>query len=341
MKHLDLFSGIGGFALAAETVWGGSYQNVGFCDNNKFCQAVLKKHWPEARIFDDIRKLTAIALATDAGGVGHIHRKPKKFPAKTRKQTLGQSVAGSRGLGVDLLTGGFPCQPFSNAGHQKGKSDDRYLWPEMLRVIREVQPTWIIGENVAGILGMAEPDGESELENETDIDGDQNGDFGAEGIIWGIINDLEQSGYDVQTFLVPACAVGAPHRRDRVWIVAHRKSQRLQRSQQADGRQRPESDDELTYGRNRERTASHSPSRQSRKPAEQKGRENSERGGWDKNWLEVATRLCGVDDGLPFGMDGFKLTKAGHRVERIKGLGNAIVPQVAMGIMRAIKNIGP
>ena len=154
--HLDLFSGIGGFALAAK--WNG-YRTVGFCDNEPYAQAVLKKHWPEVPCHKDIRE-----------------------------------VRGELYAGVTLLTGGFPCQPFSVAGKQRGKDDNRYLWPEMLRVIQEAKPTWIIGENVAGIVNMA---------------------------LDQVCTDLEDQGYEVEPIIVPACAVDAPHRRDRVWIVAH------------------------------------------------------------------------------------------------------------------------
>jgi len=154
--HLDLFSGIGGFALAAK--WNG-YRTIGFCDNEPYAQAVLKKHWPEVLCHKDIRE-----------------------------------VRGDLYAGVTLLTGGFPCQPFSVAGKQRGKDDNRYLWPEMLRVIREARPAWIIGENVAGIVNLA---------------------------LDTVCADLEAEGYEVEPIIIPACAVDAPHRRDRVWILAH------------------------------------------------------------------------------------------------------------------------
>jgi len=157
--HLDLFSGIGGFALAAK--WNG-FRTVGFCDNEPYAQAVLKKHWPDVPCHKDIKELR-----------GEPH------------------------AGVTLLTGGFPCQPFSCAGKQRGKKDDRYLWPEMLRVIREAQPRWIIGENVAGIVNMA---------------------------LDQVHTDLEAEGYEVESIIIPACGVDAPHRRNRVWIVANAKS---------------------------------------------------------------------------------------------------------------------
>ena len=156
--HLDLFSGIGGFALAAR--WNG-YRTLGFCDNEPYAQAVLKKHWPDVPCHKDIRE-----------------------------------VRGELYAGVTLLTGGFPCQPFSVAGKQGGKNDDRYLWPEMLRVIREARPTWIIGENVAGIVNMA---------------------------LDQVHTDLEAEDYEVESIIIPACAVDAPHKRDRVWIVGHSK----------------------------------------------------------------------------------------------------------------------
>ena len=154
--HLDLFSGIGGFALAAK--WNG-YRTVGFCDNEPYAQAVLKKHWPEVPCHKDIRE-----------------------------------VRGELYAGVTLLTGGFPCQPFSVAGKQRGKDDDRYLWPEMLRIIQEARPTWIIGENVAGIVNLA---------------------------LDQVCADLEDQGYEVEPIIIPACSVDAPHRRNRVWIVAN------------------------------------------------------------------------------------------------------------------------
>jgi len=165
--HLDLFSGIGGFALAAR--WNG-YRTLGFCDNEPYAQAVLKKHWPEVPCHKDIRE-----------------------------------VRGELYAGVTLLTGGFPCQPFSVAGKQRGKDDNRYLWPEMLRVIQEARPAWIIGENVAGIVNLA---------------------------LDQVCADLEGQGYEVEPIIVPACAVDAPHRRDRVWIVAHSKLHGNQRTEQ-------------------------------------------------------------------------------------------------------------
>ncbi len=164
MTHASLFSGIGGFDLAAE--WAG-WTNVFNCEIDKFCQKVLRYHFPNAIQYEDIK-------STDFA----IHRG-----------------------GVDVLTGGFPCQPFSLAGKRRGTSDDRYLWPEMLRAIREITPRWIVGENVFGIVNWSD------------------------GLVFDTVcADLEDAGYEVQPFVIPACAVDAPHRRDRVWFVAHRRN---------------------------------------------------------------------------------------------------------------------
>jgi DNA (cytosine-5)-methyltransferase 1 len=157
MRVLDLFSGIGGFSLGLERA---GMTTVAFCENDPFCRSVLAKHWPDLPIHSDIRNLD------------------------------GYQYTGS----VELVCGGFPCQPFSVAGKRGGASDDRALWPEMFRVIREVQPAWVVGENVPGIIEM-------ELDS--------------------VLSDLAGEGYSCQTFVIPACALDAPHRRDRVWVVAH------------------------------------------------------------------------------------------------------------------------
>ena len=166
MTHASLFSGIGGFDLAAE--WMG-WQNVFNCEIDPFCRKVLAYHFPNAKQYEDVK-------TTDFT----IHRGH-----------------------VDVLTGGFPCQPFSLAGKRKGANDDRYLWPEMLRAIREIQPRWVVGENVLGIVNWSN------------------------GMVFEQVQaDLEAAGYEVQPFLIPACAVDAPHRRDRVWFVAHCRNAR-------------------------------------------------------------------------------------------------------------------
>lgn len=375
-----------------------------FCDNDTFCQQVLKKHWPKSKIYGDIRKLTKKKVIADTYGGRHerpdILRRKQYSTArnngsiahtqgrKSGKQAeqKGRENIGGRDFKVDILTGGFPCQPFSQAGLRKGKEDDRYLWPEMLKIIRTFKPTWIVGENVAGILTMAQQQNDTDLESQDLDDGDSNEEPRANGIIWGIINDLEQAGYSVQTFVIPACAVGAPHRRDRVWIVAYADSdeyrgwgRQIRKAEKISGVNRPA----LRSGRiggtikngtdNAKNTGSFSPG-QSKQGRDEQGTSNKfirpitpfssnsfsnglqrsgnkyhgkgqnrlyggQKYGWDANWLEVATELCGVDDGLPVELDGFKLTKAANRTQRLKALGNSIVPQVATEIFRAIKQI--
>ena len=160
LRHLDLFSGIGGFALGLEST--GGFETVGFCDNEPFAQKVLKKHWPDVPCYEDVRN-------------------------------VGVDTVGYRG--VDIITGGFPCQPFSVAGKQDPK-DNRQLWPEMFRIIKEIRPTYVIGENVRNLISIREV-----------------------VVFEQVCTDLEGEGYEVQTFVLPASAVNAPHQRYRCWIV--------------------------------------------------------------------------------------------------------------------------
>ena len=248
MRHLDLFSGIGGFALAADWVWGDEHEIVSFVEIDPFCQKVLKKHWPDVPIHGDIKTFE---------------------PTKTT---------------INLLTGGFPCQPYSTAGKRRGKNDDRALWPYMLEIIQRIQPTWIIGENVAGIISM---------------------DF------FKMLSDLENCKFEVQSFIIPACAVNAPHRRDRVWILAH----------------------------SRGNTNNIKGSILKNKIfLEQKSKNNNSHF-WSKSYRAYESLIqkqsndtnspifCRDINGIPNWMD------------RIKSLGNAIVPQVVVPIMQAIKEI--
>lgn len=185
MNHASLFSGIGGFDLAAREV---GWNNVFQCEIDPFCQSVLKYYFPKTVLYEDIKR-------TD-------------FTSWKGK--------------IDVLTGGFPCQPFSVAGQRKGADDNRYLWPEMLRVIRETRPLWVIGENVAGITNMVQPGSETDVETKSDQDEENYKEtiLEQEYIINTICDDIEREGYSVQPIIIPACGVGAPHRRDRVWFIA-------------------------------------------------------------------------------------------------------------------------
>jgi DNA (cytosine-5)-methyltransferase 1 len=168
LKILDLFSGLGGFSLGLERT--GNFETVAFCEIDKYCTLLLQKHWKGTKIYNDVKEITKERLKAD--GV--------QLP--------------------DIITGGFPCQPFSVAGKQKGTSDDRHLWPEMFRIIKEFTPRWVVGENVKGITNIQD------------------------GMVFETVcTDLEGEGYEVRTFNIPAAGVGAPHRRERMWIVANRK----------------------------------------------------------------------------------------------------------------------
>jgi len=297
MKHLDLFSGIGGFALAADWVWGDVEHT--FVEIDPFCQKVLLKHWPKARIYGDIRTIT------NTEGIGTQGR-------------IFEQNADSEPEQVDLITGGFPCQPFSQAGKRGGTADNRYLWPEMLRVISEFRPTWVIAENVRGLLTWNE------------------------GLVFEqVCTDLESEGYEVQPFIIPACSVNAPHRRDRVWFVANRPGG-WEWSSQPERNRSGQSEAEIGNGNS---DAENSISQRGSGRLESNGQilecqsPKTENAGpsWEANWTEVAAELCRVDDGLSPGLDEFSgYTKARHRQERLKALGNAIVPQVAEKIMRGM-----
>ena len=187
---------------------------------------------------------------------------------------------------MDLLTAGFPCQPFSVAGKKKGIKDDRYLWPDTYRIIKECHPTWIIAENVSGVVEM-------ELDN--------------------ILNDLEREGYESQSFIIPACAANAPHRRDRLWIVANAMRKLCERG--------------VYYWQSRYIQENKEWNMEALQSEWEKLKPNA----WEtlqaRGWLEFNNRASRIDDGVP------------GRLDRLKSLGNAIVPQIAYPIMKIIYTI--
>lgn len=196
MNHASLFSGIGGAEVAASMM---GWQNLFHCEIQEFPRKVLDYWFPNSESYEDITK-------TDF----------TKWHGK-----------------VDVLTGGFPCQPFSLAGRRKGADDNRYLWPQMLRAIRQIHPTWVVGENVNGIKTMVESCQVTQM-GRTDYLFEENHLYREESrfTLDKICADLEAEGYSVQPIVIPACAIGAPHRRDRVWIIAHRSDPRAETVQQ-------------------------------------------------------------------------------------------------------------
>lgn len=266
--HLSLFSGIGGLDIAAEMA---GFQTVGQCELADYPTKVLEKHWPDVPRWRDIRTLTQEA-----------------FYERTGMHT------------VDIISGGFPCQPFSVAGKQKGKEDDRYLWPEMLRVVRELAPRWVVGENVPGILRLAAAD---------------------------VIESLEREGYHAVVFDFEAAAVGAPHRRERIAFVAHRNGEGLQR-------RNGESLRECARKQPSGASGACEQSEQYRQPEPGLG------GMADglSDWLDRGMSVPGkwIPDPHP---DIPRIaTGIPHRADRLKALGNAVVPQQFYPIFAAIRN---
>lgn len=187
MRQLDLFAGVGGISLAAE--WAG-IETVAFCEKEPFAQNVLRRRFPGRPIYDDVFNLNREVLERDG-------------------------IIGGGLPGIDIVAGGFPCQPFSHAGKRAGTADDRYLWPEMCRIVGELRPSWVFAENVDGLVSMAQSDWEFVMEDEATICEE------AEMVIETIRQDLTNLGYESIPVVVPACAVGASHRRYRVFILAY------------------------------------------------------------------------------------------------------------------------
>ena len=310
MNHLDLFSGIGGFSLALENV---GFKTVGFCEVDPYCRLLLQKHWKGVTIHNDIKKLEA---------------KDIKEP-------------------IDILTGGFPCQPYSVAGKQKGTDDNRYLWPEMFRVIKEVKPTWIIAENVRGIINIQD------------------------GMVFETVcSNLESEGFEIQPFIIPAAGVGAPHKRERVWIVGYSKhngslTSKIRRGNKEINAGAQEGKNKTIKSQGTSRSSNNEIMENSRRTlrqgakfskenadeSKQKNADKFERssgtpeyhvanskgihvqGQQDRSrqeqsrresWWEFEPDVGRVANGVP------------GRVYRLKGLGNSIVPQIAEEIGKAI-----
>lgn len=283
LRHGSLFSGIGGFDLAAE--WMG-WENVFHCEWNEFGQKVLKHYWPQAESFSDITK-------TDF----------TKYYGT-----------------VDIITGGFPCQPYSTAGKRRGKEDERHLWPEMLRAIREVSPRFVVGENVRGLTNW-------------------NGGL----VFYEVCAELESLGYQVAPVIIPACGVGAPHRRERIWFVAYSNGAEQRNNRRTDNSEAEkvwrENQSDVSRELSSTRPTIQPQSVRLQKPAEnrQLERTRSKLTGKRTNWDKFPTQspVCGRNDGLSSQLDGITFPK--WRNESIKAYGNAIVPQVAFEIFKALE----
>jgi DNA (cytosine-5)-methyltransferase 1 len=284
LRHGSLFSGIGGFDLAAE--WMG-WENLFHCEYDPFCQKILKHHFPNSKLYEDIKTFKAT-----------------KYRGR-----------------IDILTGGFPCQPFSNAGLRKGTEDERNLWGEMLRIIREVSPRYVVGENVRGLLNWS---GGVQFEQ--------------------VCADLETEGYEVTPYLLPACGKNAPHRRDRIWFVAHSNvtvkgnNIRTNKGKTKEVRGKKKSNVLTKLCSDGDATDTTCLRQRGKGYGIRKSNEFNENSK-GTNWQNFPTQppLCGGDDGLPKELDGITFSK--WRKESIKAYGNAIVPQVAHEIFKAIQKM--
>ena len=337
MKHLDLFSGIGGFALACQ--WAG-IDTIGFVEIDKYCQKVLRKHWPDVPIVEDIRDVEKIKeIITNTAGEGCLAERHQAGitgqairEAPAGESSRAGSVAGIRewnrgtsDIPAILVTAGFPCQPFSVAGKRGSTEDDRYLWPETLAVIKAVNPSWVLLENVTGIINLA---------------------------LDTVLSDLEGAGYSTETLIIPACAVNAWHRRDRVWVVAYSEGTRA-RQDNGGIRQRLGGID-----RGQEAVVANTSERRLEEYRDKRGSRGLYREGQpdspckcnsSSDWWAVKSELGGMADGFSSRLDGYWDTEPAisrvatgvkNRVDRLKCLGNAIVPSVAYEIIKVISMTG-
>ena len=294
MIHFSLFSGIGGFDLASE--WMG-WNNYLSCELADFPNKVLKHYWPKAYHHRDIKTLNYDTIQDEL---------TRRFGEWRTKPVI--------------LTGGFPCQPYSLAGQRKGKEDERHLWPEMLRLIHEIKPDFIVGENVFGLLNW---------------DG---------GMVFNeVLTDLASAGYDVTPLVIPAAAVNAPHGRDRIWFVAQNAMLGgcVHRKNEQEGTDIWEQRNTCTGGANgvylqKGNATDTTSTRRRQNNGSRKSRFNNQKS-TPSNWENFPTQppICGGDDGLPTELDGVTFSK--WRNQSIKGYGNAIVPQVGYEIFKAIE----
>lgn len=298
ITHYDLFAGIGGFSLALEEVFDEPVKHI-FCEWESFPTAVLKQHWPDGLFYGDIAE-----LVTDSNCPGR-ERCSGKDTGRCRQLSRERQ---NQKQGLSILTGGFPCQPFSAAGRRKGTADDRYKWPEMFEVIRNVKPDWVIAENVRGLTNWSD------------------------GLVLEqVCTDLEAEGYEVQPFIIPAVAVNAPHRRDRVWIIANSLNSRQGREERGVA--------QTSGGVQEVDRTQDSATRQPKRANSHRRSNGFEYPDWNRSWQEVAFATCddSMDDGLPRLVDGVSYSRAKWRRDSLKAYGNGIVPQVAIEIMKAIK----
>ena len=302
MNHLDLFSGIGGFSLGLEATQ--RINTVAFCEIDSFCTKVLNKNWPTVPVYKDIKELTYEKLKAD--GIRPI----------------------------DIITGGYPCQPFSQAGRKKGEEDPRHLWPEYFRLIKECRPTWVIGENVSGHIKLG---------------------------LDSVLADLESEGYAVRTFSISAASIGSNHKRERVWVVAHTRQpgRRIESSRNtkslgrgsfeetkwstntnkasgssertttvADTKsERTRKNDERVWERSsrasrRETTTIPNTNSDREKRNQSKNRQGS--GSEQNNWWDLEPKLGRVAHGIP------------DRTHRLRALGNSVVPHIPYYLAQSI-----
>lgn len=285
LRHLDLFSGLGGFSLGLEAT--GGFETVAFCDIEKFSRKVLKKHWPNVKQYKDIKELTYEQIKED---------------------TLAP---------IDIITGGYPCQPFSIAGSQRGEKDTRHLWPDMFRIVKECKPTWVIGENVSGHIKLG---------------------------LDTVLQDLESEGYSVRAFSISASSIGANHQRERVWIIAHSNMENTRQHgrriestwntesigpRTSEETERSSDTNKINGSSERaslvgESSDANSQGLQGRRSEQQLRKDETKRPtSWD-SWWESEPSVGRVANGIP------------HRVDRLKGLGNSLVPAIPFIIGQSI-----